>query len=243
MSGSANIWSTSPEPALEVHLLGLADFDACLYLQERLATEIALRTDANGHLLVCEHLPLITVGREGSQAHIVCAPSELRSRQLRVRWLNRGGGCVMHVPGQLAAYPILPLDRKGLGLATFRELLQQAVVDVCAEFRVSAELLGFPAGVGCRGGQVAQVGVAVRSHVSSHGIYLNVNPQIDALRLVRFPGVRNTSLAAERRQPLTMSGVRESLIRCLAAQLGYARYHLHTGHPLLRPVRRVMAYA
>ncbi|MSR57059.1 MAG: lipoyl(octanoyl) transferase [Planctomycetaceae bacterium] len=243
MSASATIWDVPREPALEVHLLGLVDFDSCLALQELLTTQIAAGTDGHGSLLICEHPPLVTVGREGSRDHILCPPEELTSRQMEVRWMNRGGGCVVHVPGQLAVYPILPLDRRGLGLAAYRERLEQAVIDTCGELRVAAWREPDTAGVWSRGGQLAQVGVTVRSWVSSHGLFLNVNPRMDALRLVRSVTGRLTSLAAERRTPTAMSAVRESLIRRLAARLDYDRYHLSTGHPLLRRTRRVMAYA
>lgn len=243
MSASSDVWNKPAEPALEVHLLGLADFDACQYLQERLATEVALRNDGLGYLLICEHLPIITVGREGSRAHFQCSQEELVSRQIAVRWLNRGGGCVVHVPGQLAAYPIIPLERRALGLAAYRERLEQAVVDTCGELRIPACREAQHAGVRCRGGQIAQIGVAVRSWVSTQGIFLNVNPRPDVMRLVRPESGRFSSLAAERRAPLAMSAVREGLIRRLAERLDYTRYHLYTGHPLLRPVRRVLAYA
>src|SRR5207237_1247638 len=100
MIRSATNWPKAGEASLEVHLLGLVDFDACLFLQERLVEELSQRDDGHGAVLVCEHPPLITIGREGSQAHILCEPQELVARQLEVRWLNRGGGCLVHVPGQ-----------------------------------------------------------------------------------------------------------------------------------------------
>jgi lipoate-protein ligase B len=243
MSESATIWSFAGEASLEVHLLGLVDFDACLHLQERLAMEIAGRNDGRGGLLVCEHPPLITVGREGSRSHIHCPAEELTARQMEVRWLNRGGGCFVHVPGQLALYPILPLDRRGLSLAGFRERLELAVIDLCAELRVEATRDPTVSGVWTRGGQLAHVGVAVRSWISSQGLFVNVNPRMDALRLIRSGTGRITSLAAERRVPTAMSTVREGMIRRLAARLDYERYHLYTGHPLLRRTRRVVAYA
>jgi lipoyl(octanoyl) transferase len=85
--------------------------------------------------------------------------------------------------------------------------------------------------------------VAVRSWISSHGLFVNVNPQMDFLRLVRSENWRSTSLTAQRGTTLTMPAVRESLVRLLAARLEYDRYHLYTGHPLLRRTKRVVAYA
>ena len=70
-----------------------------LSLQDRLVFELSNRSDTQGGLLMCEHPPLITVGREGSREHILASPQELISRELDVRWLNRGGGCLVHAPG------------------------------------------------------------------------------------------------------------------------------------------------
>lgn len=229
--------------ALEVYLLGLVDFDAALALQERLMRDVSGYDDGRGALLVCEHPPLITVGREGSRAELRCSQEELTARQIPVRWLNRGGGSLVHVPGQLVVYPILPVARRGWGLAAFRERLEMSLVDLCEEVHVRAWRIPEAAGVFCRSGQLAQVGVAVRSSISSHGLFVNVNPRMDALGLVRSAFGRATSLAAERGNSVTMSAVRESLIRRLAVRLDYERYHLYTGHPLLKRTKRVVAYA
>ncbi len=212
-------------------------------MQERLSRDIAERTDAGGALLVCEHPPLITVGREGSRAEIRCEAGELAAREIDVRWVNRGGRSIIHTPGQLVAYPILPLSRRGWGLAAYRERLEQSLLAMCGELRVRAWQEPHAAGVFCRGGQLAHVGVAVRSSISMQGLFVNVNPNADFLRLVRPESWRSTSLAAQRGNGLAMSAVRESLIRLLAARLDYERYHLYTGHPLLRRTKRVVAYA
>ncbi len=231
--------------SLEAHLLGVVDFESALFLQERLIYELSGRDDAQGALLICEHPPLITVGREGSRRHILCSDEELSARMLDVRWINRGGGCVLHVPGQLAIYPILPLQRLQLGLAAYRALLEEAVVDLCREQRIAAHRDSNEPGVFCRTGQVAQVGVGVKSWISYHGLFLNVAPNLAWTRLVQ-PGStpqRLCSLQAAARKPVSAHAVRESVIRHLSARLGYGRTHLYTGHHLLRRTRKATVYA
>ncbi|MBS0266992.1 MAG: lipoyl(octanoyl) transferase [Planctomycetes bacterium] len=236
--------STAPlSGALEVFLLGLVDFDAALTLQDRLMREVAGRDDGGGALLVCEHPPLISVGREGSQAEIRCSSAELLARQIPVRWLNRGGGSLVHVPGQLVLYPILPIARRGWGLSAYRDRLQQSLLAAFREMSIRAWQNPGSAGVFCRTGQVAQIGVAVRSGISSHGLFVNVNPRMDALHLVRAATGRSSSLTHERGHAVAMSTVRESLIRHLTEELNYSRYHIYTGHPLLKRTKRVVAYA
>src|SRR4029453_15847664 len=134
---------------------------AALFLQERLMMDVAHGDDGRGVLLVCEHPPLITIGREGSRADLRCGSEELTARQMEVRWLNRGGGALVHLPGQLALYPVLPLARRGLGLAAYRERLEQGLLDTCRDMRIRAWRRASSAGAFCRGGKVASVGVAV----------------------------------------------------------------------------------
>mgnify|MGYP002623769727 FL=1 len=231
--------------SLEVHLLGTVEFDAALFLQERMVYELSGRNDAQGALLICEHPPLVTVGREGSRAHLRCSEEELRARMLDVRWLNRGGGCLVHVPGQLAVYPLLPLDRLGLGLAAYRRTLENAVIDACREQRVLAERDDDRPGVFCRTGQIAHLGLGVKSWISYHGIFVNVAPILSWSKLAQGngDGPAITSLQRERREPASMHAVRESLIRHVSARWGYERHHVYTGHHLLRRTKKANVYA
>lgn len=242
MSSSLTTWSSNGRgsASLEVHLLGVVDFDSACLLQERLVYEISGRNDRLGNLLICEHPPLITIGREGSRAHIRVETDELIARQMDVRWLSRGGGSLVHTPGQLAIYPIVPLDRLALGLSDYRGHLEQAVLDVCRELRIPAYRDPDEPGLWTRSGQFAHPGIAVKWWVAYHGVFLNVSPPMELMRLT-CPNRRDdpvTSLAAEDGRNLSMHRVREAVIRHLADRLGYERFHLYTGHPLLRRAKK-----
>jgi lipoyl(octanoyl) transferase len=237
--------SATNSASLEVHLLGTVDFDAALFLQERMVYELSGRADAQGALLICEHPPLVTVGREGSRAHIRCSDEELRARLLETRWLNRGGGCLVHVPGQLAIYPILPLARLELGLTAYRRTLENAVIDACRKQRIVAQRDEDRPGVFCRTGQLAHVGFAMKSWVTYHGMFLNVFPRLSWSKLAQAtdnaPPI--TSLQRERNAPISMHAVRESLIRHLSARWGYEQHHVYTGHHLWGRTRKANVYA
>jgi lipoyl(octanoyl) transferase len=231
-----------PDP-LEVHLLGLVDYDAALFLQERLVYEYSGRDDRTGALLLCEHPPLVTIGREGSRAHLLADEREFAARQIRIRWTNRGGGCLVHCPGQLAVYPIVPLDRLGIRPAEYAGRLMDAVIDLCTELRVPAWPSEDGRGVSCRLGRFASIGAAIKSGVAWHGLFVNVAPSMDLVRLTDTGpnSERQTSLSAQRARPTEMHAVREGLMRHIAGVLGYGRHHVYTGHPLLKRTYRKVA--
>ena len=244
MSESEAPWSLaqSSSESLEVFLLGTLDFESSLTLQARFRDEVIARHDRTGGLFVCEHLPIVTIGREGSRAHLRRDAAELQRDGIEVRWLNRGGGAWLQCPGQLAAYAIVPLQRLGLGLAEYRQRLELAVLDVCQELRVSAHRIAEEPGVFSSLGQLATVGVAVRNGVTYHGLTINVRPDLSLVRSTRpnSRGLRPTSLEAARQRLTAIPKVRESLIRNLANRLGYEQTHLYTQIPgvkrTLRPV-------
>ncbi len=220
------------DTVLQVYLLGAVEFDAALALQRRLAYEVA--GDRNrAALVLCEHPPLITVGRQGSHAHILCEPDELRARQWPVRWVNRGGGCLLHTPGQLAVYPILALDRLGLSIPAYLDRLHAALAAVAADCSVAAGPRAGQPGVWAGPRLLAAVGIAVRDWVTYYGAALNVNPALRPYRLVRCGDGAMTSLERERRGPVRPALVRERLVEHFAARFPFGRTVLFSDHPSL----------
>lgn len=226
--------------ALRVHLLGTVDFDSAMFLQERLVYETSGSNDCSGTLLICEHPPMITIGREGSFGQLRAAPDELKLLGLETRWVNRGGSAVVHSPGQLSLYPIVPLDRLGMGLHDFRRAIENSVISACQDLKIATEQRPDQPGVWTRCGQIGHLGVSVRSSVSYHGMFVNVAPNLDLQQLVKPLGVKNrvSSLSATSGRPAAMHRIREGLIRGIVSNLGYEHFHLFTGHPLLKRTRR-----
>jgi lipoyl(octanoyl) transferase len=223
-------------PLLQAYLLGPVDFESALALQRYLVYQVGGDRTGGGALVLCEHPPLITVGRQGSRAHVLCEPEELRARRWSIRWVNRGGGCWLHLPGQLAVYPVLPLRQLGLGLNAHLERLQDVFRAVLEEFGVRGESgTGHP-GVWVGGRPLAALGVAVRDWVSYYGAVLNVNPDLEPYRRVRCVGPGSgtmTSLERERRGRLSPALVRERLLEHFAERFGFGRTALFFEHPLL----------
>ncbi|MBX6313145.1 MAG: lipoyl(octanoyl) transferase LipB [Isosphaeraceae bacterium] len=225
-------------PPLEVFLLGLVEFEDAQRLQRRLVYDLG--EGGGGALILCEHPPTITVGRSGSRAHIRADDVELRERAIRTYWVNRGGGCVLHLPGQLVAYVCLPLDRLKLDVKRYLDGLQRALLGTLAEFDLNGQTRPDLPGVFLGHARVASVGIAVDRWITYHGLTLNVGPYLGAFDLLTEPGhsgypLTQTSMEARRQRPAPMARVRETLIRQLEAAFGLARHHIYTDHPLIRP--------
>ncbi|HMF12409.1 MAG TPA: lipoyl(octanoyl) transferase LipB [Gemmataceae bacterium] len=226
---------TAADPALQAYLLGTVSFDAALGLQRMLVYQTSGDRDG-GSLLLCEHPPMISVGRHGSRAHVLYEPEDLQHRGWRVRWVNRGGGCVLHLPGQVAVYPVLALDRHRLGVQAYLGRLQQVVLAVLDDFSIRGATDSGRPGVWVNGRLIASIGVAVRDWVAYYGLYFNVNPDLHPFRHVRCDLQSRepmTSLVRERRGPLRTSMVRERFVEHFAARFGFARTSLFFHHPAL----------
>jgi lipoyl(octanoyl) transferase len=224
---------TAEGSSLRVYLLGSVEFETALTLQRTLVFQAA-DDRRSASLVLCEHPPLITVGRDGSPADIRCDFDELRRRRWPVRWVNRGGGCLLHLPGQLAVYPIVPLDGRGLGVAEYLKRLHNILIAVLDDFGVAAATRPGRPGVWVGSRPIAGVGVAVRDWVAYFGAVLNIDPDLLPFRILRnAPGDNEamTSLARERRGPLRPSLVRERLLEHFTTAFPVERTALFSSHP------------
>ena len=224
-------------PMLEAYWLGEVDYESCLELQHRLVYEVSGRDDGQMVALFCEHAPLVTIGRQGSRAHLRLEDEELASHRLQVKWVNRGGGCLMHVPGQLAVYPIVPLFAQRWTVGEYLDRLQRAILAMLEELAVTVQPRSGSHDIWSRQGLVASLGVAVKQWTSYHGAYINVAPSMHLFPYLSSDasgGTQISSLSAERQQPVRMARVRETLLRHLLQSFDCRGHHLYTRHPLLR---------
>jgi len=179
-------------------------------------------------LLLVEHPAVLTLGRHADPGHVVAPPAELERRGIEVIRVERGGEVTYHGPGQLVAYPILALSRRGLMLRPLVRALEAAMVDTCAAFGVGAGRRdGHPGSWiepdGSAPRKIGALGIRVERGVTYHGIALNVDPDLDAFDLIDacgMPGVISTSIARElpaERRPLPSTAVEDAAAAFAAA--------------------------
>jgi lipoyl(octanoyl) transferase len=254
----------APEPkafASHFHLLGQVEYEDCLTAQKRLAYDAVTRSDGRLSVLLCEHPALITVGRRGSRDQLHLTGAELAERELTVRYVARGGGCLLHAPGQLAVYVITQLSWHRWSVGDYMRRLQLGLREALLELGVTSSALPGQFGLWGKSGLLAAMGVAVKFGVTSHGAFINVNPDMRSIQRVEAVPAKefatlvsknsqsplaesgrtpsrpiHSSLLSETSQPVKMTGVRAAVVKHLSAAFGCVDHHLHTGHPLLAEI-------
>jgi len=181
--------------ALEVIEAGLVPYGEALDRQRQLAEDrIAGRLD-HDVLLLLEHPPVVTLGRNSHAAHL------LQPAGIEVFEVERGGDVTFHGPGQLVGYPILDLSAYKRDLHWYLRTLEQALIEALGYLDIPAERNPGYTGVWTRGKKIASIGIHVKQWVTWHGFALNVATDLaDFDRIVPcgIPGVVMTSVKKER---------------------------------------------
>ena len=142
-------------------------------------------------LLLLEHPPVLTLGRNSTRANILASDELLARKGVEIHEINRGGDVTYHGPGQLVGYPIFDLrgDLPGkhgphLGPVDFVRLIEEALILTCKDFGVPAQRICKLTGVWTLAGgsiaekKIAAIGVHVSQAVTSHGFALNVTTDL-----------------------------------------------------------------
>lgn len=220
---------------LQAYLLGPLGFDAAESFQRWLAYDVS---GGGGPAVVfCEHPAGITVGREGSRLHIRLTEEELQAQRWPLRWVSRGGGVMLHLTGQVAAYPVLSLAQLQLTPAAYVEALLQVGRDLVSSFGVATEIDRNHPGIRVRGRRVLHVGATIRSGVTAFGLIVNVSPDLALFRDIECDGdpLPMTSLQRECPTPARPQAVRQRLLDLFAARFGFDRVSVFHQHPTFHP--------
>jgi lipoyl(octanoyl) transferase len=185
-------------PAPEWLWLGRVPFAETAELQERLREDLIAGRGAET-LLLCEHDPVITLGRSARREHVLASTEDLARRGVTVHAASRGGDVTYHGPGQLVGYPILRL--RG-GVVSHLEAMARglaAVLDsfgISATFRRDAPGLWIDRGKGNPLAKICAFGVHVRHRVTMHGFAMNVSTALDAFDLIVPCGLRDVAITS-----------------------------------------------
>jgi lipoyl(octanoyl) transferase len=235
--------------------LGRVGYPEALRLQAEVA-EMRLQGRVENVLLLLEHPPVLTLGRNAHRSNILASEEQLTRRGVTIHEINRGGDVTYHGPGQLVGYPIFDLrslhNPTGgrLGPVDFVRLMEEALIRLCGVFGVRAGRIPGLTGVWCPAGsspldkssdttskqnveperKIGAIGIHVSRGITSHGFAFNVTTDLRDFQLIIPCGITDHAVTSLEREV----GGRESLpgLEAIAHQAA-RQFGLVFGHQVL----------
>ncbi|HTM15436.1 MAG TPA: lipoyl(octanoyl) transferase LipB [Terracidiphilus sp.] len=223
---------------IEYLYLGRVSYDEALRIQTEVAA-LRLAGHIENTLLLLEHPPVLTLGRNASRTNVLASDELLLSRGVTLHEINRGGDVTYHGPGQLVGYPIFDLrslqnSRGGrLGPVDFVRMMEEALIRLCGVYGVRAGRIAGLTGVWCglhdtqpgpaRERKIGAIGIHVSRGITSHGFAFNVTTDLRDFQLINPCGITDkpvTSLNLEVPESVTLPSL-ENIAHQAASQFGH----------------------
>jgi len=178
-----------------VRRLGRIRYAEGLDLQARLVAERQA-----GHipdtLLLLEHEPVFTLGRNARRENVLFPEDELRRRGFDVFEAGRGGDVTYHGPGQIVGYPIVALPPERRDVHRYVRDLEEVMIRTCADYGVGATRVAGLTGTWVGGEKIGAIGVRIARWVTSHGFALNVATDLAPFGLIVPCGIQGRGVTS-----------------------------------------------
>ena len=152
---------------LQVKHLGLVDLEPTWRAMQTFTAQRG--PDTPDELWLLQHTPVFTLGLAGKREHI------LKFTDIPIIAIDRGGQVTYHGPGQLVAYLLLDLKRRGYGVRELVNRMEQAIIDLLADYGIPAERRAKAPGVYIADAKIAALGLRIKHGMSYHGLAFNVD--------------------------------------------------------------------
>lgn len=189
--------------------LGLTDFKRAWLMQRELFAEVR-NGNLKSALIICQHYPVITLGRSAKRQNILATEQKLRALKIPVYQLERGGDVTYHGPGQIIAYPIFNLTLFKKDIHLFLRQLEEVAINLLAGFGIKGLRIPGLTGVWVNSTvnhakenygsfsnrhiqKIASLGIAIRNWITFHGLSINIK----RLDLAKFGLIKPCGLDAE----------------------------------------------
>jgi lipoyl(octanoyl) transferase len=204
---------------LLVRRLGRVGYARGLEIQESLVAE-RQAGQVEDQLLLLEHDPVFTLGRNARRENVLFPAEALRERGFEVFDIGRGGDVTYHGPGQVVGYPILDLSPDRRDVHRYVRDLEEVMIRTCADYGIEAGRVTGLTGTWVGQDKIGAIGVRIARWVTSHGFAFNVATDLSAFDLIVPCGIRGrgvTSLARLLGRPVPLDEVMDRLAAHVAA--------------------------
>src|SRR5688572_10827560 len=183
---------TSSGHTIQIIDLGLIPYKQAWDIQTDLHNQLIANKRAgypqtqHHYLLLCEHPPVYTLGKSGSEDNLIINEKEREDRQIEYFRINRGGDITFHGPGQLVGYPILDLDLIYTDVHKYVRSLEEVIIRTLAEYGISGHRNDRYTGVWVNTSnsmdeseKICAIGVHLSRWVTMHGFAFNINTDLN----------------------------------------------------------------
>lgn len=207
---------------IQLHNAGKIAYADALKLQENyfntlIENKLAGKDNQHQHhLILCEHFPVITIGKSGNSSNILIQEEFLKAKNIDLFHTNRGGDVTFHGIGQITGYPILDLDFFTSDLRNYMRLLEEVIIQTIATYHIEGYRIDGATGVWLKSNidgqekKIAAFGVKSSRWITMHGFSLNVNVDLDYFKLINPCGFTDkgvTSIEKEIDKPIDIKEV------------------------------------
>ena len=200
---------------LSLRHLGIAEYEPVWRAMQ--AFTDSRDENSRDELWLVQHPPVFTQGQAGKAEHVL-APGDIPVIQV-----DRGGQVTYHGPGQIVAYPLVDIRRKGIGVREFVNRIEAAIIGVLAHYGVKGERMAGAPGIYVNGDKVASLGLRVRRGCTFHGLAFNIDMDLEPFQRINpcgYAGLQVTQLSAL--ASVDIQEAQDRLVKGLAQQLGYS---------------------
>ena len=168
--------------------LGRMKFKPVWDIQKRLI-DLRYENKIPDCLIVCEHEPVITMGRGTDKGNLLVSKESLQKKGVDIFEIERGGDITFHGPGQIILYPIVNLQYREKDTHKYLRDLESVVIDALSKINLKAGIKKGLTGIWVDDHKIGAIGVAVSKWITYHGMALNVNTDLDYFKLINPCGI------------------------------------------------------
>jgi len=193
---------------------GLVDFKKIWDFQKQILQAVK-NQEIPSALILCQHYPVITLGRTANKKNILISEGELRNRGIQICEIERGGDVTYHGPGQLMLYPVFNLNYLKKDIHWFLRQLEEAVIVYLSDMGIKGQRRPGLTGVWVNGKKIASIGIAIRNWITFHGLSINIKrDDLANFSLIRPCGmdIEMTTLETILERNIEIESVKENLI-------------------------------
>ncbi len=194
--------------------LGITDFYDIWNLQKEIFS-LRKENQIEDVLILTEHNSVYTIGKNGSETHLLANESELKIDGINTYNIDRGGDITFHGIGQIVGYPILNLENYYLDIHKYLRDIEEVIILTLKYFDIQGKKDSDFTGVWVEGNKIAAIGIKVKSWITMHGFALNVNTNLNHFEKIIPCGIFHkgvTSIEKVLNKKINLSEVQKKLV-------------------------------